>query len=154
MKLTLSLLLLLGSLASMADAQASTGNQRHRLPLVVLPDTLAICRLAADAAIPHWAASVDKFLTVSRTPEELSITVLQSAVPSGIRCERDYRALRVRGQLPPDLVGIWLSIAEPLAEAGLSIFAISTYDTDSVLVKERDLAAAVKALRAAGHQLS
>src|SRR4051812_30037261 len=71
-----------------------------------------------------------------------------------VRCERDYRALRVRGQLPPDLVGILLSIAEPLAQAGLSIFAISTYDTDYVLIKERDLAAALKALRAAGHQLS
>jgi hypothetical protein len=137
-----------------ASAAGCSGNQRHRLPLVVLPDTLAICRLAPDAAIPQWAASVEKFLTVSRTPEELSITVVQSAVPAGVRCERDYRALRVRGQLPPDLVGILLSIAEPLAQAGLSIFAISTYDTDYVLVKERDLAAPLKALRGAGHQIS
>src|SRR3954465_8912370 len=154
MRQTIALLLLLGVLVSIADAQEATGNQRHRLPLVVLPDTLAICRLAADAAIPHWAASVEKFLTVSRTPEELSITVVQSAVPSGVRCERDYRAIRVRGQLPPDLVGILLSMAEPLAQAGLSIFAISTYDTDYVLIKERDLAAALKALREAGHQIS
>src|SRR3954470_13326377 len=150
----LSAVLLLGGQMSVADAQAPTKVPRHRLPLVVLPDTLAICRLPADAPVPAWAASVTKFLTVSRTPEELSITAVQSAVPDGVRCERDYRAVRVRGQLPPDLVGILLSIAEPLAEAGVSIFAISTYDTDYVLIKERDLAAALKALREAGHQIS
>ena len=75
-------------------------------------------------------------------------------MPAGVRCERDYRALRVRGQLPPNLVGILLSIAQPLANAGLAIFAISTYDTDYVLVKLQDLPAALNALRGAGHQVS
>ena len=124
-----------------------------RLPLEVLPDTLAICRLPADAALPAWAAAPAAFVTVSRTAEELSITAVQDLVPADVRCERDYRALRVRGTLPPDLVGILLSIAEPLAKAGLSIFAISTYDTDYVLVKARDLPAALEALRAAGHDV-
>src|SRR5262245_17324093 len=123
------------------------------LPLEVLPDTLAICRLPADAALPAWASGEAAFLTVSRTTEELSITAVQRVVPPGTRCERDYRALRVRGTLPPDLVGILLSIAEPLARAGLAIFAISTYDTDYVLVKARDLPAALEALRAAGHDV-
>lgn len=124
-----------------------------RLPLEVLPDTLAICRLPADAPIPPWASAGGAFLTLSRTPEELSITTVQSAVPPEARCERDYRAIRVRGSLPPDLVGILLSIAEPLAAAGLGIFAISTYETDYVLVKARDLPAALEALRGAGHRL-
>ena len=123
------------------------------LPLEVLPDTLAICRLPADARLPAWATRPAAFVTVSRTPDELSITAVQREVPADVRCERDYRALRVRGTLPPDLVGILLSIAEPLAKAGLSIFAISTYDTDYVLVKARDLPAAVDALRAAGHDV-
>jgi hypothetical protein len=123
------------------------------LPLEVLPDTLAICRLPAAAALPPWAIGQVAFLTVSRTPDELSITAVQSVVPPGTRCERDYRALRVRGTLPPDLVGILLSIADPLARAGLAIFAISTYDTDYVLVKARDLPAALEALRAAGHDV-
>ena len=123
------------------------------LPLEVLPDTLAICRLPADAAVPPWATGKAAFLTVSRTAEELSITAVQRIVPAGTRCERDYRALRVRGTLPPDLVGILLSIAEPLARAGLAIFAISTYDTDYVLVKARDLPAALEALRSAGHDV-
>jgi hypothetical protein len=62
--------------------------------------------------------------------------------------------MRVRGTLPTTLVGILLAIAQPLADAGRSIFAISTYDTDYVLVKERDLAAAVEALRRAGHDIT
>jgi len=123
------------------------------LPLEVLPDTLAICRLPADAPVPAWATRPAAFVTVSRTPDELSITTVQRQVPADVPCERDYRALRVRGTLPPDLVGILLSIAEPLAKAGLGIFAISTYDTDYVLVKARDLPAAVDALRAAGHDV-
>ena len=91
---------------------------------------------------------------LSRTAEELSITTLQSTVPAGVQCERDYRALRVRGPLPLDLVGILAAIADPLAAAGLSIFAISTYDTDYVLVKARDLDPALTALRQAGHQIT
>jgi hypothetical protein len=143
------------SLVVMSDSSTHTSPapMRPGLPLQLLPDTLAICRLPPDAALPAWATSPGPFLTVSRTPEELSITVSQSAVPKEVRCERDYRALRVRGTLSPNLVGILLSIAEPLAKAGLSIFAISTYDTDYVLVKARDWTAALDALRDAGHQI-
>jgi hypothetical protein len=119
----------------------------------VLPEVLAICRLPAGAPVPEWADNSARFLTISRTAEELSVTTVQGGVPADARCERDYRAIRVRGTLPTTLVGILLSIAEPLADAGLSIFAISTYDTDYVLVKERDLATALGALRGAGHDI-
>lgn len=139
---------------SVAEAQTPPPRPNHQLPLDVLPDTLAVCRLLAEAALPAWASVPVPFLTISRTAEELSITTRQSAVPPAVRCERDYRALRVRGTLPPDLVGILVSIAEPLARAGLSIFAISTYDTDYVLVKARDLPAALEALRKAGHKVN
>ncbi len=140
-----------GSLS--ADAQNPPGREPARLPLELLPDTLAICRLAPDAPLPPWATEPSGFLTVSRTADELSIMTLQRAVPAGVRCERDYQALRVRGPLSPNLVGILLSLLEPLADAGLSILAISTYDTDYVFVKTRHLPAALKALRAAGHQI-
>lgn len=123
------------------------------LPLELLPDTLAICRLEADAPVPGWVNDSGGFVTVSRTTEELSITALQRAVPPEVRCERDYRAFRVRGPLPLDLIGILAAIANPLADAGLGIFAISTFDTDYVLVKSGDLAVAVAALEAAGHQV-
>ncbi len=127
------------------------GWQSPRLPLEILPETLAVCRLPADADVPGWVAGA--FLTVSRTPDELSITAPQAAVPADARCERDYRAFRVRGPLPLNLIGVLAAIADPLAAAGLSIFAISTYDTDYVLVKGRDLERAIVALEAAGHEV-
>lgn len=138
----------------MAAAQNPSPRQVPHLPLELVPDTLAVCRLDAGAPLPRWAEGPSAFLTVSRTAEELSITAVQRLVPADARCERDYRALRVHGPLPLDLVGILASIAEPLAEAGLSIFAISTYDTDYVLVKSADLPAALEALERAGHRVT
>ena len=146
--------LVLGLTASMAEAQTPRPSQRPRLPLELLADTLAVCRLAADAPVPTWAVAPGRFVTISRTADELSVTAPQASVPLDIHCEREYRALRVKGPLPLNLIGILASIAEPLAEAGLSIFAISTFDTDYVLVKARDLEAAVTTLEHAGHQVS
>ena len=136
----------------MADAEDSRAG-RPRLPLELLPDTLAVCRLEPTAPLPAWAQQPSGFLTVSRTAEELSITAVQQVVPADVACVRDYRALRVRGPLPLDLIGILAAIADPLADAGLSIFAISTYDTDYVLVKARDLETALGVLKRAGHQV-
>ena len=150
MRIAAALLVLMGGMVSIAEGQTPSARS---LPLEVLAERLAVCRLPPDAALPEWATLPSSFLTISRTAEELSITTLQTAVPPAVRCERDYRALRVAGTLPPDLVGILLSIAQPLAQAGLSIFAISTYDTDYVLVKARDLPAALEALRRAGHKV-
>ena len=137
----------------MSHAQHQPTRQRPHLPLELLPDTLAICRFEAGAPIPGWAEGSRGFVTVSRTAEELSITAIQHLVPPGTRCERDYRAFRVRGPLPLDLIGILAAMAEPLAKAGIGIFAISTYDTDYVLVKARDLDVARVALEKAGHQI-
>ena len=142
---------LFASLVPRLAAQETSKPARARLPLQLVPDTLAVCRLKAKSALPAWASQDGSFLTISRTAEELSITTVQRAIPADARCERDYRALRVRGPLSPDLVGILLSMAEPLANAGVSIFAISTYDTDYVLVRAKDLARSVDALRRAGH---
>ncbi|MEZ0334396.1 MAG: ACT domain-containing protein, partial [Gemmatimonadales bacterium] len=133
---------------------AQTPSPRPRLPLVVLPETVAVCRLPAGSPLPPWTSKASAFLTVSRTPEELSITADQQAVPSEAKCERDYRPIRVRGTLPTNLVGILVAIADPLAAAGISIFAISTYDTDYVLVKAADLERAIAALEGAGHEVT
>jgi hypothetical protein len=136
--------------ASMAHAQISA----NRLPLALLAPPLAICRLAPGASLPEWATRDSEFLTVSRTADELSITTVAAHVPSTVQCERDYRAFRVKGPLPLNLVGILASMANPLAEAGISIFAISTYDTDYVLVKGAALDSAVAVLRRVGHTVS
>ena len=126
----------------------------NRLPLTLLAQPLAICRLAPDAPVPEWGAVASAFLTVSRTADELSITTVEANVPPTVQCERAYRAFRVQGPLPLNLVGILASMANPLAEAGISIFAISTYDTDYVLVKSAVLDSAIAVLSRAGHTIT
>ncbi|MBI5301507.1 MAG: ACT domain-containing protein [Chloroflexi bacterium] len=98
------------------------------LTLLLLRDTFAICRLALDAPIPDWARG--DLVSITRTRDEFSIVCDQRAAPRDVNCERDWRALRVAGQLDFGLTGILASLATPLADAGVSIFALSTYDTD------------------------
>jgi hypothetical protein len=112
---------------------------------------LAVCRLAPDGEPPAWASSGEGFRSLTRTSDELSLVCAEDAVPPGTQCEPGWRILKVAGPLDFGLTGILLSLARPLAEAGVSIFAISTYDTDYVMVKEQNLAKAVLALRSAGH---
>jgi len=121
------------------------------LRLTILPEALAVCRLAAGDAFPAWLPP-HGFVSVTRTSDELSIVCPQDAVPPGVPCEPGWCALAVAGPLDFGLTGILASIATPLAEAGISIFAISTFDTDYVLVKAERLDDAVEALRRAGHR--
>jgi len=121
------------------------------LTLSILPDTFAICRLAPDAPIPAWARG--DFLSLTCTRDELSLVCAQANVPAGVQCECAWRALRVIGRLDFALTGILASLAAPLADAGISIFALSTFDTDYILVKAGDLENAIRALRQAGHKI-
>jgi hypothetical protein len=127
---------------------------RPAVALVVHPDRLAVARLDPSGGVPAWATASPVLSAVVRTADELSVLTTEAHVPTAVWAERGYRALMVRGPLPFDLVGVFASIAEPLARAGLSIFALSTFDTDYVLVKEPDLALAVGALRRAGHSIT
>lgn len=113
---------------------------------------MAICRLGPDNEIPNWAGSA-AFTSVTRTRTELSIVCPEDAVPDGIARESGWRILQVEGPLDFALTGVLASIAGPLAEAFVSIFAISTFDTDYVLVRESDVDGAVEALRNAGHRV-
>lgn len=123
------------------------------LALGLLPGRLAVCRLDARQPPPAWALG-SEFFSITRTEEELSIVCAQEAVPDGVRAEVGFRALGVAGPLDFALTGILDSLLGPLAEAAISVFAISTHDTDYVLVRERDLDRAVAALRGAGHRVS
>src|SRR5437588_2385958 len=120
------------------------------LTLVLLDDTFSVCRLAADAPVPGWVGA-GPFVSITRTADELSVVCRQEAVPEGVRCERDWRCLRVAGILDFSLVGVLASLLGPLADAGTSIFVVSTFDTDYLLVKEQDLQRAVEVLRRVGH---
>ena len=121
-----------------------------RLELSVLPSRLAVCRLAAGTRPPEWALA-GSFLSVSVTSEETSVVCEEGRVPDGVQADTDWRTFKVAGPLDFSLTGILLAIAAPLAEAGVGIFAVSTYDTDYVLVKQDSLDRAVSALRSAGH---
>ena len=124
----------------------------HQLNLIVIEGTFAICKLGADATIPP-CATASNFFSITRTADELSIVCHQDAVPEGVLCERDWRCLRVAGTMPFSVVGVLASLTAPLAEAGVSIFAISTFDTDYLLVKEADFEKAITELKKAGHSI-
>ena len=121
------------------------------LALSLLPDTFAICRLGPEEDIPSWVLAGD-FFSVTRTKEELSLVCLQDIVPEGTRCERGFRCLKVGGPLDFSLTGILSSLTIPLARAGISVLAISTFDTDYLLVKKAQVDSAVQTLSHAGHR--
>ncbi len=125
---------------------------RHFFARYHLPDTFAICRLNADAAIPDWAT--EGFSSVTRTSNELSIVCLQSHVPDSIKHEKDWRCFQLEGPILFTMVGVLSSLIQPLAEAGISVFAVSTFDTDYVLVKAADVGGAIKAWRGNGYQFT
>jgi hypothetical protein len=123
------------------------------LTLAVLPGTYAVCRLDGGAAVPGWATS-GSFFSVTRTSDELSVVCEQGAVPQGVLCEGGWRCLKVQGPLDFGLTGILASLAVPRAEAGISIFALSTYDTDYIMVKAAGLERAVAVLSGSGHRIT
>jgi hypothetical protein len=123
-----------------------------KLNLELLPGRLAICRLAAKAQVPSWAEK-GNFTTVTRTASELSVVCPEANVPQGVKCETGRRAFRIAGTVDFALIGILAALANPLAQAGISIFVVSTYDTDYVMVEERNLEQAIETLTAAGHSV-
>ena len=125
----------------------------HALDLSVLPGTLAVCRLPAGAASPPWL-DAEAFAAVVRTPDETSVVCGAAAVPAGVRAERGWRAIRVAGPLDFALTGVLLSLLRPLASAGVAVYALSTFDTDYLLVREAALDDALAALSGAGHRIA
>jgi uncharacterized protein len=120
----------------------------------VLAEWLAVCRFASDAGIPALTTEGEsRFFCVVRTRDELSIVCAEDRIPDGVRAERGWLALKLEGPFPFSMTGVLASFLQPLAEAQIPIFAISTFDTDYVLIKRDRFVAAVAALAAAGHEL-
>ncbi len=109
-----------------------------------------MCRLNAEAPLPAWALAGPLF-SVARTGDELSIVCEEERVPDGVRSEKGWVALKLEGPFPFSLTGVLAAFLEPLAKARIPIFAISTFDTDYVLIKREDAARAGEVLTAAGH---
>jgi len=120
-------------------------------PLVVSPlaGRWAVCRLHPESAVPAWAEGGALF-SATRTRDELSVVCEEAAVPNGVKAEKGWAVLRLHGPIPFGTTGVLSSLTAPLAEAGISVFALSTFDTDYLLVKAESLVSTVAALRKAG----
>ena len=122
------------------------------LILDLLSDELAVCRLPVDAAVPNWAWS-GELTSITCSDDELSVVCVADPVPDDVQHTAGWRAFKVRGPLDFGLVGILAGLSSTLAKAEIPIFAISTSDTDYLLVRNEQLEAAVDALTAAGYRV-
>lgn len=122
------------------------------LKMSIMEDNFGICRFGPDNSIPEWAFR-GGFASVTKTSEEISVVCPQKFVPDHVLCEKNWRALKVEGPLDFSLTGILASISTILAKGGISIFAVSTYDTDYVLVREKDMDSAVAALTGGSYEI-
>jgi hypothetical protein len=114
-----------------------------------LAGQFAVCRLSPDEAVPSWAAG--PFVNITFTDDELAIICPADRVPRDVRAERDWRVLKLVGPFPFTAIGVLASLATPLAEAGISLLSIATYDTDYFLVKTSVFDEAITVLVRAGH---
>jgi len=117
-----------------------------KLVLALLPDKLGIYRLDSGVSLPGWLHDYSSFYTVTVTADETSIVCREDLIPADCPSEKNFRALKVEGPLDFSLTGILASLLNPLAAEGISVFAVSTYDTDYILVKEENLEKAIGAL--------
>ncbi|WP_148232563.1 ACT domain-containing protein [Janibacter sp. HTCC2649] len=117
--------------------------------LMTHPESLAIARLEPGED-PTWEWAAGPFASLTRSPLETSIVCLADRVPAGVLTEGPFRAVEVAGPLAFDAVGVMAGILTPLVPAGISVLALSTYDTDWILVPEGEIDTAGEIWRKAG----
>jgi hypothetical protein len=122
-----------------------------QLPLELLPERFAVCRLAPHDPQPAWPAGA--FVSVTRTRGELSVVCEETHVPAEVQAERGWRCLAVAGPIAFETTGVAAALVSPLADARISVFLVSTYDTDYLLLKADALDDALGVLAAAGHAI-
>ncbi|WP_104989668.1 ACT domain-containing protein [Deinococcus sp. NW-56] len=128
---------------------------RPHLTLSVLggsaPTEFAVAQLPPEAPLPPLGGG---FFSLTRTAEELSLVCEMAHLPPGVRHQAGWAALKLHGPFDFGLTGILAAVLEPLRGAGVGIFALSTFDTDYVLVPAARLPDALAALRGAGHTVA
>ena len=122
----------------------------------MIPGAYAVCRLPADAPLPAWAGK--DFTSITRPADEVSVVCEERSLPPGrdaveVQVSRGWALLKLHGPFPLDAIGVLASVSKPLADADISLFAISTFETDYILVKRIHLQNAIAALTLAGHKL-
>ena len=124
------------------------------MQLFRLNGAYAIARLAPDAPVPPGLADADGFVSISRTDEELSLVAREEFLQDHETVEAGWVTFKLQGPFAFDEIGVIAGLSAPLVEAGLGIFVISTFDTDYILLKASDAAAAADAWRAQGHNVT
>ena len=112
--------------------------------LARIPGSFAVARLPPDAPIPAWVGGA--LTSITRTVDELSVVCEEARVPSAVDAVRDFAVCRVVGTIDFAVVGLMASLTRVIAEAGVSVLVISTFDTDYLLVRARDWPSAAAAL--------
>jgi uncharacterized protein len=121
--------------------------------LTVLAKKYSIYKFVNDSALPAWIYLSD-FYSITKTVEEVSVVAIQNeSISENITCSKDWRILKVAGPLDFSLVGIIADLSSILKDKRISIFTISTYDTDYILVKQKDIVAGIKALTDRGYKI-
>jgi len=123
------------------------------LKIQLLEGKYGVCRLDKNNTTPEWAQS-GEFFSITRTADELSVVCAEEGIPDNIKCEKDWRILKVEGPLDFSLTGVLASISAVLAGKKISIFAVSTYDTDYILIKNKDVNSAITALTNEGYEVT
>ena len=118
-----------------------------------IPGRLAIARMNPTAEIPGWAQQVGPLVSITRTEDELSIVCPEEWIPDAVQRSTGWFCLRVTGPLNLAVVGVLAALVDPLRDEGISVFALSTYDTDCLLLPEVQREQAITALEAAGHRV-
>jgi hypothetical protein len=122
------------------------------LTLKVLKENFAVCRLENTENIPEWAIK-SNWYSISKTEDELSIVCNENDVPNGVKVEKNWRSFKVEGVLDFGLVGILASLSSLMAKNSISIFAISTYDTDYILMKNDKVSKAIEIFKENGYKV-
>lgn len=129
-----------------AEAWADPGD----IALRHAPGRLSVCQLPAGAPWPT-PTRADSMFSVTRTAQEISVVCDEDEAPAGAEVEAGWSCLEVVGPLDFQMVGVLAGLTRCLANAGVSVFVVSTYDTDLILVRERDLMRSMEELTSAGY---
>jgi hypothetical protein len=125
---------------------------QQKLKFRCLAGLFVILRLGPGSAVPNWATR-GEFTSITRTQDELSIVCLADNLPPDLHSPHRWVCFKLEGPFPFSLTGVLLSFIKPLSSQGVPIFAISTFDTDYVLVQEEFAGVTLDALQSAGHEL-
>jgi uncharacterized protein len=123
------------------------------LALRLLPERYAVCQLEPETLEPSWMPKAGALVACVRTASELSIVCDEQAVPADVRAERGFRVLAVLGWLPFDAIGVLAGLSTVLAAADIPLLAISTFDTDYLLVRDERIEEGIAVLRTRGYEV-